>query len=186
MPSSEELKKQNVASVARQRLRREFRSASKMLDKMGAGEEAQDRLRESFEQKKGQVYDTALNYKPSDNNEGISTATNDTFGNDFFSFDPEVAAAGGGGGGGLPEYPGDAPSDEIKAPLVWDDDNGEARWLQGETQDPADTNDYIDVFSYDPLPAFDKFSLTRFELRDGVICENGSPVNVKIMLIETP
>lgn len=93
---------------------------------------------------------------------------------------------GGGGGGGLPEYPGDAPSDEIKAPLVWDGDNGEARWLQGETQDPADTNDYIDVFSYDPLPAFDKFSLTRFELRDGVICENGSPVNVKIMLIETP
>lgn len=100
MPSSEELQKQNVASVARQRLRREFRSASKMLDKAGAGEEAQDRLRESFEKKKGQVYDTALNYKPSDNNEGISTATNDTFGNDFFSFDPE--AGGGGGGGGVP------------------------------------------------------------------------------------
>jgi hypothetical protein len=157
-----------------------------MLDKMGAGEEAQDRLRQSFEQKKGQVYDTALNYKPSDNNEGISTATNDTFGNDFFSFDPEVAAAGGGGGGsGLPEYPGDAPSLNVKAPLVWDGDNDEARWLQGETQDPADTNDYIDVFSYDPLPAFDQFALTRFEILDVIICENGAPVKGKILFRRT-
>jgi hypothetical protein len=98
---------------------------------------------------------------------------------------PGGSGGGGGGGGGLPEYPGDAPSDNVKAPLVWDGDNGAARWLQGETQDPADTNDYIDVFSYDPLPAFDQFALTRFELRDGVICENGSRINVKIMLIRS-
>ena len=92
---------------------------------------------------------------------------------------------GGGGGGGLPEYPGDAPSDNIKAPLVWDDDNGEARWLVGETVDASDPNTYIDIFGYNPDPANDAFSLSRFELRDGVICENGAPVNVKIMLIET-
>ena len=92
---------------------------------------------------------------------------------------------GGGGGGGLPEYPGDAPSDNIKAPLVWDDDNGEARWLVGETVDASDPNTYIDIFGYNPDPANDAFGLVRFEVLDGVICENGTPVSGKVIFSRT-
>lgn len=51
------------------------------------------------ERMRGEVYDIALTYEPSDNEEGISTATNDTFGNDFFEFEDD----GSGGGGGLPD-----------------------------------------------------------------------------------
>ena len=141
-------------------------------------------------EREGSIQDVSTN-APTENTSNRTDVDSDSNQRAVDEFRPRygvgaLEGGGGGGGSGLPEYPGTAPSLNVKAPLVWDGNNDEARWLQGETQDPTDTNDYIDVFSYDPLPAFDKFSLTRFELRDGVICENGSPVNVKIMLIETP
>lgn len=50
---------------------------------------------------KGEVYDMTLKWKQSNNTEGISTATNDTFGNDEFNLYEEPQA--GGDGGGLPD-----------------------------------------------------------------------------------
>ena len=96
---------------------------------------------------------------------------------------PGGTVDGGGGGGGLPEFPGEDPSANIKAPLIWDDDNGEALWLQGETQGPGDDKTYVDIFGYHPDPTIDSFSLVRTELLDGIICENGSPVNGKVLFI---
>lgn len=92
--------------------------------------------------------------------------------------------AGGGGGDGLPEFPGEEPSIEIKAPLIWDDLNGEARWLQGEKQGAGDPKTYLDLFAYDPSPSTDTYSLNRFELLEGIVCENGAPIAGKILFIE--
>jgi len=95
-----------------------------------------------------------------------------------------AGTSGGGGGDGLPEFPGEEPSIEIKAPLIWDDDNNEARWLQGETQDEGDPNAYLDLFAYDPTPSTDTYSLTRFEMLGVIMCKDGSPVEGKILFLE--
>lgn len=117
MASYKEQQRLNMESVARQKLRRGAREAEKDIDKRekallsGAktreqredirdrADAARDAISSSLKKKQGQVYDIALTYEPSDNKEEISTATNDTFGNDFFEFEDD----GSGGGGGLPD-----------------------------------------------------------------------------------
>jgi hypothetical protein len=60
--------------------------------------------RKADREAKGKVYDVGLNWKPSDNVEGITTATNDTFGNDEFTLASSSATTADGntssGGGG--------------------------------------------------------------------------------------
>jgi hypothetical protein len=48
----------------------------------------------------GQVYDISLRWKQANNQEGIATATNDTFGNDEFT----LANQASGGAGGETEF----------------------------------------------------------------------------------
>lgn len=98
---------------------------------------------------------------------------------------PVGTGGGGGGGAGLPEFPGEAPSVEIKAPLIWDAGNEEGRWLQGETLGGGDDTPYLDLFAYDPSPSIDTYSLNRYEVLDVIICKDGLPVEGKILFAET-
>ena len=47
---------------------------------------------------RGEVYDDKLRWNQPNNEEGIATATNDTFGNDEFTLGGEGSTEGGGGG----------------------------------------------------------------------------------------
>lgn len=94
---------------------------------------------------------------------------------------PVGTGGGGGGGAGLPEFPGEAPSIEIKAPLIWDADNEEGRWLQGDTEVYDEDVLAVGLMEHDPNPAVDTFSITYYELLDVIICEDGAPVTGKIL-----
>lgn len=137
-------------------------------------------------EREGSIQDVSTN-APTENTLNRTDSDSDSNQRAVDEFRPRygVGALEGGGGSGLPEFPGAEPSDNIKAPLVWDDGNGEARWLLGETVDASDPNTYIDIFGYNPDPANDAFGLVRFEVLDGVICENGTPVSGKVIFSRT-
>jgi hypothetical protein len=128
----------------------------------------------------GGVYD--LNTRPDDNKEG----TDERIANDGIDTitSPLKDDDDSSSGSGLPEYPGDEPSNNVKAPLIWDGNNNEARWLQGTTQSPTDENTYVDVFGYDPEPSSDKYSLFRMEYLEVIICKDGEPVTGNIFFAE--
>ena len=132
--------------------------------------------------RRGGIHDIDTQPRQDDNKEG----TDERIQNDGIDqiTSPLKEDEGGGGGSGLPEYPGEEPSLEIKAPLVWDGDNDEARWLVGETQSASDEKSYLDVFGYDPDISEDKFTLARYERLSVIICKDGEPVTGQILFFE--
>lgn len=131
---------------------------------------------------KGGIYDISTTSTDVDNRQGEGETIDDN------SIDSAITHTGGissSSSGGLPEYPGNAPSIDIKAPLVWDDINEEARWLVGETQSASDPKTYLDIFGHDPSTSGDIYSLNRYEILDVVICKDGEPVNGQILFFET-
>jgi hypothetical protein len=87
----------------------------------------------------------------------------------------------GGGGAGLPEFPGEEPSLEIKAPLIWDAENEEGRWLQGDTDVFDEDVPKVGVLAHNPDPDVDTFSILYYESLSGIVCENGAPIAGKIL-----
>lgn len=80
-------KKQSIFEGMTREQRRDFHSPEAQRQRNKERNEAKQ---------KGEVYDMTLQWKQSNNTEDISTATNDTFGNDEFTL------YGDSGGGGVP------------------------------------------------------------------------------------
>lgn len=175
----------NAESVQRQRATRQSRNASReMKDKMNTALRNATSTKERREIKEEFRVDTNKASDQTDNQQGVNEDSNQR-GDDVFK--PTYDTLGNdsrGGGSGLPEFPGDAPGIEVKAPLVWDGDEDEARWLKGTTQSVSDPKSYVDVFGYDPTPSSDNFSLYRTEFLEVIMCKDGEPVTGNIFFVE--
>ena len=125
-------------------------------------------------------------YEP---NKGNETDANSNINDDgidrISSYDPSLADGGGGDGSGLPEFPSDPiPLPDTKGVLVYDEGEGEARWLEGEPEslDPLALKPFA-FFGYDPDNSTDdgdRFSLYRLEFLPVIICKNGEPLSGQI------
>lgn len=187
MPSQEDLDLENKNSLSNQRATRSRRSDSRaMKDKMNEALRGATSTKERREIKKEFRVDTNKASDQTDNQMGANEDSNQRGDDDFKPTFNNVENDGSGGGSGLPAYPGEEPSPvAVNTPLVWDDQNGDARWLVGDPQDLSDPKTYLDVFGYDPNPSTDGYSLNRFEMLDVIMCQDGEPVEGQILFFET-
>lgn len=86
----------------------------------------------------------------------------------------------GGSGDGLPAFPNE-PSDNVKAVLVWDGDNDEGRWLEGDPDIYEEDVPKRAVLQYNPDPTEDRFELGTYEVFPVVMCKDGAPINGNIL-----
>jgi len=196
MPSREEQEWLNAASKSRQQRTRAERVAEKGIrDReraaLGRATSTSQRraIKEQADQERKQSgllqnVDTNAPKETTNNRTDVDSDSNQRGTDDFKPSYNQDSLGGSGGGSGLPEYPGDDPSINIKAPLIWDGNNGDARWLTGETVPQNDPNVYFDVFGYDPNPSFDNYSLFRLEVKQVILCVDGEPVTGQILFSE--
>ena len=89
-----------------------------------------------------------------------------------------VTAHSTAGGGGLPAYPPDDSPVTNDALLVWDDTEEEGNWAtEASLEDAEDADVSILAFEDGKLSKLDGYSAT-----EGILCQNGSPVDVKILI----
>ena len=96
---NDRLNSESSARSKRNREEREIKKAIRTAEREALASARSIGERREIKREYGQVYDDALSYVPPNNEEAIATATNDTFGNDSFSFDESPA----GGESGIPE-----------------------------------------------------------------------------------
>jgi len=205
MPSQEELDKETGRSKAtgRDTLRSDVMVGSggkRELRVFSGGSQINQHSTEWGGKAEGAIFDVSTNsYTPDlDNQQGLDDDTNKR-GKDDYEQPPAQEA-------GLPLFPGDAPiksggilvydrDDDVKAGrwsmyppdhnpetvdalMVWDDANEEVNWSdEASLEDAEDADVSILAFEDGKLSKLDGYSAT-----EGILCQNGSPVDVKILI----
>lgn len=176
--------KENVASTERQRKSRNLREASReMKDKMNAALRNATSTKERREIKQKFKVDANKASNQTDNQQGANEDSNQRGSDDFKPTYNNVE--NDGSGSGLPEFPGDAPG-SWNGVLTWSTAEDDALWMQGDdTAEDSEGEPLPQVMLYDPTPGTQSFSLLGAQLLDVIICQDGEPVEGRILFAES-